>query len=75
MKTASYRPDFQEFLMSPLIKRLGRAFISKHVVEPLKHPAEFLSGAFEGLKENDMLRWESLESSAECLKKSAPCLR
>lgn len=55
MKTASYRPDFQEFLMSQS-KRLGRAFISKHVAEPLKHPAEFLSGAFEGLKENEMLR-------------------
>ena len=55
MKAAFYRldqnqirPD-QKFLMWPLIKRLGRAFASKHGAEPLKcsfellkHPAELL---------------------------------
>ena len=35
-KAAFYRADFQKFLMRPLIKRLGRAFVSKHAAEPLK---------------------------------------
>ena len=42
MKAAFYRPDYQRLLMCLLIKRLGRAFISKHAAELLKHSAEFL---------------------------------
>ena len=34
--------------MCPMIKRLGRAFVSKHVAEPLKT----LGRAFEDLREN-----------------------
>ena len=65
MKVAFYRPNFQKLLMFPLIKRLGRAFVLKHVAEPLKHLAELfeilsqafetLSRAFEGLRENKKL--------------------
>ena len=36
MKAAFYRLDYHKFLTCPLIKRLGRAFVSKHVAEPLK---------------------------------------
>ena len=36
MKAAFYRLDYQKFVMCPLIKRLGRAFVSKHVAKPLK---------------------------------------
>ena len=42
MKAAFYRPDYQKFLMCSLIKRLGRAFVSKHAAEPLKRSAELL---------------------------------
>ena len=42
MKAAFYRPDYQKFLMCLLIKRLGRAFVSKHAVEPLKRSVELL---------------------------------
>ena len=42
MKAAFYRPDFQKFLMCPLIKRLDRAFVSKHAAELLKHLVELL---------------------------------
>ena len=42
MKAAFYGPDFQKFLMCPLIKRLDRAFVSKHAAEPLKHSTELL---------------------------------
>ena len=34
MKAAFYRPDYQKFLMCPLIKRLGRTFASKNAAEP-----------------------------------------
>ena len=39
MKAAFYRPDYQKLSMCPLIKRLGRASISKHATEPLKGSA------------------------------------
>ena len=39
-ETVVYRPHCQKFCMCPLIKRLGRAFVLKHVTGPLKHSAE-----------------------------------
>ena len=42
MKAAFYRPDYQKFLMCPLIKRLGQTFPSNHAAEPLKRSAELL---------------------------------
>ena len=39
LKGAFYRPDYQKLLMCPLIKRLGKTFISKHATEPLKYSA------------------------------------
>ena len=42
MEAALYRPDYQKLLMCPLIKRLGRAFVSKHAAESLKGSAELL---------------------------------
>ena len=47
MKAAFYRPDFQRFLMRPLIERLGRAFVSKHAAEPLKRSAELFKYSAE----------------------------
>ena len=47
MKTAFYRPDYQKLLMCLLIKRLGRVFVSKHAVEPLKGSAELLKHSNE----------------------------
>ena len=40
MKTVFCRSDYQKFLMCPLIKRLGRVFVSKHAAEPLNRSAE-----------------------------------
>ena len=40
MKAAFYRPNYQKLLMYSLIKRLGRAFVSKHAAEPLKRSAD-----------------------------------
>ena len=62
MKAAFYRRDYQELLMCPLIKRLGRAFVSKHAAEPLKHSARLLR------------IYEKTKSSAECLESSDACL-
>ena len=42
MKAAFYIPDYQKLLMCPLIKRLGRAFVSEHMAEPLKRSVELL---------------------------------
>ena len=42
MKPAFYKPDYQKLLMCPLIKRLNRAFVSKHAAEPLKLSAKLL---------------------------------
>ena len=57
MKAAFYRPDYQKFLMCPLIKRLGEAFVSKHAVEPLKCSAELLKHSGKLLKHSaDLLR-------------------
>ena len=49
-KTAFYRPDYLKLLMCQLIKRLGRAFVSKHAPEPLKRSAELLKHPVELLK-------------------------
>ena len=69
MKAAYYRPDYQKLLMCSLIKRLGRAFVSKHAAKPLKHLAELFR-----IYEKTKTPAESLKSSAECLKISAACL-
>ena len=50
MKAAFYRPNYQKLLMSPLIKRLGRAFVSKPVAEPLRRLAELLKHSAELLR-------------------------
>ena len=50
MKTAIYRPDYQKLLMCPLIKRLDRAFVLKHVAEPLKRSDKPLKHSLEFLK-------------------------
>ena len=42
MEAASDRPHLQKILMCPLIKSVTRAFTLKHLVEFLKHSAEFL---------------------------------
>ena len=42
-----YRPDYQSFLMRPLIKGLDRAFVSKHAAKPLKGSAELLKHSAE----------------------------
>ena len=46
MKAAFYRPDYQKFLMCLLIKRLGQAFVSKHLFQSMRLE---LSRAFETL--------------------------
>ena len=50
MKAAFYRPDYQKLLMWSLIKRLGRAFVSKHAAKPLKRSAELLKHSAELLR-------------------------
>ena len=50
MKAAFYRPDYQKLLMCPLIKRLGRVFVSNHAAEPFKHSAEFFKHSVEFLR-------------------------
>ena len=62
MKAACYISDYQKFLMSPLIKRLGRAFISKNAAEPLKRSIGFLKHSAELLRVSDKAK-----SSAACL--------
>ena len=62
MKAAFYRPDYQKFLMCPLIKRLGRAIVSKHETGPLKGSAKFLKHSAELLRAK-----EKTKSSAACL--------
>ena len=47
IKAAFYGPHYQKFLMCPLIKRLGQAFVSKSVAEPLKRSADFLKHSVE----------------------------
>ena len=42
VKAAFDRPDYQKLLMFPLIKKLDRAFVSKHAVKPLKGSTELL---------------------------------
>ena len=50
MWAALYRPDYQKLLMCPFIKRLGRAFISKHAAEALKRSSELLKNLAELLR-------------------------
>ena len=50
MKADFYRPDFAEFLLCPLIKRLGAVFVLKHVFELLKLSAKPLKHLVELLK-------------------------
>ena len=50
IEAAFYRPDVQKFFMCLLIKRLGRAFLSKHAVEPLERSAELLKHSADLLK-------------------------
>ena len=50
MKAAFCRPDYQKLLMCPLIKRLGRAFVSKQAAKPLKRYSELLKHSAELLK-------------------------
>ena len=50
MKAAFYRPDYQKLLMCPLIKRLGRVFVSKHAAEPLEGSADLLKHSAELLR-------------------------
>ena len=52
MKAAFYRPDYQKLLMCLLMKRLGRAVVSKHAAEPLKRSAELLKHSAELLKQS-----------------------
>ena len=53
MKAAFYRLDYQKFLMCPLIKRLGQAFVSKHLFQnmrlELSRASETLGQVFETL--------------------------
>ena len=76
MKTAFYRPDYQKLLMCGLIKRLGRAFVSKHAADPLNCSAELFKYSDELLKHwIKLLRiYEETRNSAESLKRSAACL-
>ena len=50
MKASFHRRDYQKFLMFPLIKRLGRAFVSKQAAEPLKRLVELWKLSAELLK-------------------------
>ena len=50
MKPAFYRRDYQKLLLCPLIKRLERAFVSKHVAEPLKRSVGLLRHSAQHLR-------------------------
>ena len=50
MKDVFYRPDYQKLLMFPLIKKLGRGFVSKHATEPVKGSTELLKHSAELLR-------------------------
>ena len=50
IKAVFYRPDYQNLLMCLLIKRLSRAFVSKHATELLKRPGKLLKHLPELLK-------------------------
>ena len=69
MKAAFYIPDYQKFLVCPLIQRLGRAFVSKHAVDPLKRSAELLKHSTRFLRAH-----EKTKSSAKSLKSLTECL-
>ena len=57
MKAAFYRPDYQKLLMCSLIKRLGREYLSKHVVVLLKGSAELLKHSVKLFKHSaELLR-------------------
>ena len=50
IKAAFYGPNIQKFLIYPLIKRLGRTFISTYAAEPLKLSAKLLKHLTELFK-------------------------
>ena len=50
MKATFYRLDYKKLLMCPMIKRLGRPFVSKHAAQPLKRSAELFKHSAELLK-------------------------
>ena len=76
MKFAFYRPDFQIFLISLLIKRLSGAFASKYATEPLKNSFELSKHSAGLLKAEEKSKYsaESFESSTVHLKNSSACL-
>ena len=58
MKVAFYRPDYQKFLICPLIKGLSQAFVSNICPKLLKVLEKLLENfvqLFEGLRENKKL--------------------
>ena len=55
MKTAFYGLDYQKLLVCWLIKRVGRAFVSKYAAEPLKSSAKLLKHSAELLKQSTEL--------------------
>ena len=65
MKVAFYRPDYQKFLICPLIKGLGQAFVSnicpkllkvlEKLLKVLEKLLENFVQLFEGLRENKKL--------------------
>ena len=63
VKAAFYWPCYQNFLMCPLIKRLGQAFISKNAAKPLKHSAELFKHLAKLLRV-----YEKTKTLIECLK-------
>lgn len=67
---------YLKLLMCPLIERLGRAFVPKHAVEPLKHLVKLFKHSDELLKHLAELSriWEKSKSSAESLKRLPECL-
>ena len=69
IKAVFYRADYQKLLICPLIKRLGRAFVSKHAAAPLNGSAELLKQSAELLRFSEKTR-----SWIECLKSLATCL-
>ena len=50
IKAPFYRPNYQNLLMYPVIKRLDPRFVSKHAAEPLKYTVEVLKHSAKLLK-------------------------
>ena len=62
LKAVFYRTDYKEFLMCPLIKTVGQAFVSKNAAEPFKRSAGPLKHPTEHLRVS-----EKTKSSVACL--------